>query len=75
MRNKSKENLDNLTDEQLIKKYNNLIKRLEQYSDELYFTSSNKESYTDIIKRLDNVYNKLSSMNIPVKPFHVRRLK
>lgn len=75
MRNKPKENLDNLTDEQLIKKYNNLIKRLEQYSDELYFISPNKESYTDIIKRLDNVYNKLSSMNIPVKPFHVRRLK
>lgn len=75
MRNKPKENLDNLTDEQLIKKYNNLVKRLEQYSDELYFISPNKESYTDIIKRLDNVYNKLSSMNIPVKPFHVRRLK
>ena len=75
MRNKPKENLDNLTDEQLIKKYNNLIKRLEQYSDELYFTSPNKESYTDIIKRLDNVYNKLSSMDIPVKPFYVRRLK
>lgn len=75
MRNKPKENLDNLTDEQLIKRYNNLVKRLEQYSDELYFISPNKESYTDIIKRLDNVYNKLSSMGIPVKPFHVRRLK
>ena len=62
------------TDEQLLKQYMNLIHKLYNYDDNKHFVEPQKEKYSDILKRLDIIYNKLNDLGIHVQPYHNRKL-